>query len=473
MPRNSPAASSLLRPLLVLLLLFPGPLTGAQEPDLSGGPGGSFPDMAGPAAGEPDPEETGVPAPGFVEPPAEEPLPPPRWFRSNAAGMALEETPSRLAALRNEYALGLDYLPPGGLPEVLASRYEAPWRVEVRILYKEGRETRRQWIFRDAGGAARLVAVFDQDLLNPPGAEPLSSAEPVADPAAEPSAVPETEPEAGDEAPVEAAEAAEAGDEEAGIGEAVETAGEAPGERPPALTGFIEMYNEEGQIITEHLFREEGEESITGFFYHRGRLIRAELRRKDPAGDGETVPVYTDQYRYNRAASLRAVERTYHQGAEAASPVSLRFPHMVLNAAADKDFVPPPASFLSSFPEEYFIGEGYRVVYTTDSRGRVLTETRQDDNGTVILELINTWAGDRLSSVRLKAGDDERLTEYEYDSQGDRIIERNYRRGILERLVRTSGDREVEELYMNGVVILRAIWEEGRKISEERVRSGP
>jgi hypothetical protein len=484
--------------------------------------------MEGPAAAELNMEETGIPAPGFVEPPAAEPLPPSRWFRSNAAGMALEESPSRLAALRNEYALGVDYLPPAGLPELLAPRYEAPWRVEVRILYKGGLETRRQWIFRDPAGTARLAAVFDQDLLNPPAAETPPPGEP--EPATEPAAAPETEaaaeaaavetepvteaavgaaeaepvteaaaaPEAepavetaapaepaaeaaaGDEAPPESAgaggetpDAAETADAAEDGGGAAETAEADEGERPPALTGFIELYNEEGQIIAEHLFREDGEEAITRFFYRGGRLIRAELGQKDQAGEGEQpIPVYTDQYRYNRAASLRAVERTYHRGAEAASPVSLRFPHMVLNAAADTDFVGPPATFVSGFPEEYLIGEGYRVVYTTDDRGRVLTETRQDDKGTVIAELVNTWTGNRLSSVRLKAGEDERLTEYEYNSRGDRIIERNYRRGVLERLVRTEGNRETEELYMNGAVILRAVWEDGRKISEERVRPG-
>jgi hypothetical protein len=143
---------------------------------------------------------------------------------------------------------------------------------------------------------------------------------------------------------------------------------------------------------------------------------------------------------------------------------------MVLNAAADKDFIRPNALYTADFPEDIFIGEGYRVVYTTDARGRILTETRQDDEGNILGELKNTWSGERLSSILLKTGDDERLTEYVYNNEGDRIIERNYRNGALERVVRVEGERDVEELYMNGEVILRAIWEAGRKISEERVR---
>jgi hypothetical protein len=33
-----------------------------------------------------------------------------------------------------------------------------------------------------------------------------------------------------------------------------------------------------------------------------------------------------------------------------------------------------------------------------------------------------------------------------------------------------NGSKETEELYMDGVMVIRAFWEEGRKISEERVR---
>jgi hypothetical protein len=72
--------------------------------------------------------------------------------------------------------------------------------------------------------------------------------------------------------------------------------------------------------------------------------------------------------------------------------------------------------------------------------------------------------------VHWKSGDDERLTEYEYDSAGDRMLERNFNRGILERTVRSTGNRDIEELYMNGRIVLRAVWEDGRKISEERIR---
>jgi hypothetical protein len=110
------------------------------------------------------------------------------------------------------------------------------------------------------------------------------------------------------------------------------------------------------------------------------------------------------------------------------------------------------------------------VFYVTDDRGRILTETRRNEEGEVIGELQNAWSGDRLTSVRWKAGDDERVTEFGYDGDGDRILERNINRGVLERVVRLAGNREIEEIYMDGKPVLRAVWENGRKISEEHIR---
>jgi len=60
-------------------------------------------------------------------------------------------------------------------------------------------------------------------------------------------------------------------------------------------------------------------------------------------------------------------------------------------------------------------------------------------------------------------------TEYDYNAAGEIIAQRDYNNGILERQVLIQGRREVEELYINGVIVLRAIWENGVKISEERI----
>ncbi|MDR0731249.1 MAG: hypothetical protein LBF63_06230, partial [Treponema sp.] len=85
------------------------------------------------------------------------------WYVSNAAGMALEQAGSRFAALRRPYSLLIEEPGSAGLPASLVPYYRESWTVERRTLYKDGEESRVQWIFRDGGGASRLVAVF-----NPP-----------------------------------------------------------------------------------------------------------------------------------------------------------------------------------------------------------------------------------------------------------------------------------------------------------------
>jgi antitoxin component YwqK of YwqJK toxin-antitoxin module len=115
--------------------------------------------------------------------------------------------------------------------------------------------------------------------------------------------------------------------------------------------------------------------------------------------------------------------------------------------------------------------EGLTINYNLDNRGRVLSETSRNEEGKTIGELRNSWSGNRLQIVTWKSGDDERRIEFEYDRDGNPLVERNFRKDVLERMVKTEGDNETEEIYMNGVLILRAYWENGLKISEEWVSS--
>jgi hypothetical protein len=357
------------------------------------------------------------------------------WYFSNAAGMALEPVLSRLAALRNKYALTIAVVSPEDLPETLRPYHEASWRIEARTLFENGEESRRQWIFLDGQGRTRLAAAF-----NPPVVEDA------------------------------VAEDAAAKDADAAAEAAVEIT--APAGKAPV--GFIEFYDAQNHITAEHQFSAEGDELIVRYIYNKGVLVRAETRRKvyDPSGEEMVQGLYTDYYRYSRSASLRAVERVYHEPAAADDAmVQLRFPHRILDSVAEKNFVGPGLAYSSEFFGDLFMDAGYRVLYTTDDRGRILTETRQDDEGKVIGELTNVWSANRLVSVTWKADGDDRCIEYEYDGGGDRIAERDYQKGILERTVRRENEREVEEIYMNGAVILRAVWENGRKISEDKVRS--
>jgi hypothetical protein len=430
----------LFRVLALGVLFFPGAVLSRGED----GPGG--PDPAGPGL----------------------------WYVSNGAGMALERAWSRLAALRNPYCLLVEERPPAGIPELLGSSYQEPWAVELRTLYKDGEESRRQWIFRDGEGLPRVVAVFEI---------PPAEAEPEAEGEAEGAVEPLAEGENGAEADGAAESLAE--------GEGAAEDAPPPGNRAP--TGFIELYGENGLISLDRQLSGEGDELVTGYTYNRvsrdrvsredsppGRelLIRADTWRIFPAGEGEEgrEDISTDYYRYTRNLSLRSIERVYHreapapEGEEGESRTTLRFPRRSLDSAAEEGFVSPALAYGSQFLDTVQSGVFHRVVYTTDERGRILEETRQDEEGNIITEIRNIWSGSHLSRVIVKTGEDERITEYEYNHDGDRIKEQNYYNGILERIVYFRGDLEDEELYMDGELILRSQWEGGRKLREERVR---
>jgi len=110
----------------------------------------------------------------------------------------------------------------------------------------------------------------------------------------------------------------------------------------------------------------------------------------------------------------------------------------------------------------------YHTENVTDERGRILTQTTYNNKGETVSVIKNTWTGERLASVTTTEGSIIKKTEYEYNASGGRTAQRDYNNGVLERQIITQGTREVEELYLNGVIVLRAVWENGVKISEER-----
>jgi antitoxin component YwqK of YwqJK toxin-antitoxin module len=379
----------------------------------------------------------------------------PGWHRSNAAGMALERSPSRFAALRNPYALLVEFLSEADIPGLLKPYYEAGFVIEGRTLYRDGRKERGQWIFRNGQGTTRLNAVFDES-----GEDTGDGAEA------------ETPPPAAATPPPESAGTSPS--EKTAATPPPEAAGTAPpGASPKGLAGFMELYDDEGLITAEHEFSRGDADTLISYFYHRGVLVRSETRERSRGGEtasgqaGERH-LFTDYYRYTRFGSLRAVERLYH---ERPDRVRLAFPRLAPGSAGkETGFVNPGLSYGTAFLEDLMIHPGYKVLYTADERGRITGETRQDEEGKTIGVLKNTWSGDRLSSVSWKAGEEERIVEFDYDEEGDRIAERNYRNGVMERTFLRQGERDVEELYLNGEVALRAVWEDGRKISEERTK---
>jgi hypothetical protein len=333
--------------------------------------------------------------------------------------MELEEIPSRFAALRNEYCLSVTGARRDEIPETLWTLYDPALSIEVRVLYENGGEMRRQWLFRDDRGVTRLNASGKGGLFG--------------------SLAKDNEPR----------------------------------------TGFIELFNNDRFITEEHQFAVDGSESVVRFFYNGGTLIRTESWTKDSSeGEAEAVPskenelalFLTDYYRYTRFHSLRAIERVYHSGG--AVPVKITFPSIVEGFSYGLEMPVSGAYYSSEFFQDLISSENtVRSIFSTDSRGRVLSEKRMDEDGNTIGEFVNIWSGNRLTSIEWKAAGDERRTEYEYDAAGNRISERDYRNAVLERSVRSQGaNREIEELYMNDTVVLRVVWEDNRKVSEERIR---
>ena len=408
-----------------------------------------------------------------------------RWYRSNSSGIALELIPSRLAALRNEYCLSIERADPYLIPEIIIPHYDNTFTAELRILYENREESRRQWIFRDNSGLVRLVASGSSGFFYP------------GKPAAE----------------ISSEDSLEISDEDSGE--------ETEKETEKAKSGFIEIRNSEGYIARELLYDEDLSEWEFLYLYEDSSLASAETWHRESPGqtrlnesennaaskveadeneimdaeqdEGETIAeenegeiqenpataekenapfvlICTDYYRYSRPGSLRAIERVL--SAEAGEKVRLPFPRLGPGTSQPGEIITPRITFVPEFLSGAYTNIGERASFTIDSRGRILTEVWRDEDGEVLGVIMNTWDGDRLGSVLWRSGDQTLLVEYEYDNDGDRIAERNFAQGVLERSVTSRNGREIEEIYIEGKLMLRAIWEKGIKISEERITTG-
>ena len=370
------------------------------------------------------------------------------WYRSNSSSMLLERLPSQSQAILHEYYLSVRRVFPRELPELLRPHYNPAFFIELHTLFEEGEEYRRQWVFRDYTGAVRLTAsgrggLFDEEI----------------------------------------------------------TEGE-------ARTGFIEVRDIAGAIIWERRFYEDLSEWEFRFNYRNNVLLSVESWYKEPPvpitiegneeiEDGEEteedyensqeaepasatqvivimtepvfVPAATDHYRYSRFGSLRAIDRVIHRGA--GEFFRLSFPRLGPDIFPDRNITVAGIAYTPQFVTPAFSDE-IHISYTLDARARVLNEVWRDEEGNILGEIRYTWSGDRLQTVLWKSSNEERLVEYEYNEKGDRIEERNYRQGVLERRVIIQGNRETEEVFMDGRLILRAFWEDGLRVSEERISPG-
>jgi hypothetical protein len=235
--------------------------------------------------------------------------------------------------------------------------------------------------------------------------------------------------------------------------------------------GFVEIFNENSFLTAEYRFFENGRKNRTAYEFRNNLIISAALlvweREKN-----DFVIAYRDFYRYNRSSSLRSVERVFYRDMRMLDdPVITAFPRHIMDAIRASFLSEQRLNLYPDFFGDVFLHIASKVVYENDQRGRAVRQTLYDDNEEVVWVINNIWSGDRIISTTKTEGDTVLTAEYEYDASGDRILERNLRNGSIERIVRTENNIDVEELYFNNVLVLRAVWEDGIKVSESRIRN--
>jgi hypothetical protein len=243
--------------------------------------------------------------------------------------------------------------------------------------------------------------------------------------------------------------------------------------KSPEGAGFAEIYNERGLLTEESRFdapaeeeNEEGELVVT----EPPPLVVTYTYREDFL-TGAKSDEWADVYRYARNNQIRVIERTYFETkyrARVTLPRTIK--DISFNDANSGFFVSPVSSYSSVFLQDVLLDTGTNTVYALDDKGRILTETRRDADGKIQGTLTNVWDETRIRSVVWEGGGDTRRVDYTYDNDGNRVNEKNYRNGTLERDVEVSGDEEVETLYFRGEAVLRAVWQNGRKIEEKSLR---
>jgi hypothetical protein len=245
--------------------------------------------------------------------------------------------------------------------------------------------------------------------------------------------------------------------------------------KSPEGAGFTEVYNEQGLLIEESRFdapaEEEDEEGALVFV--ESEPVTITYRYLEDFLTGAKSGEWSDVYRYARNNQLRAIDRTY-TAAKTRTRVDL--PRTIKDLSFEGSFfVSPSSAYTSAFLQDVLLDTGTNTTYTLNEKGRILTETRHDEEGEVSGTLTNVWDDDRITSVVWEHQGDKRRVDYRYNDDGELTSEKNYRNETLEREVEINHDgdtdEEIETLYLNGQPALRAVWQDGRKIKEESLRN--
>ena len=384
------------------------------------------------------------------------PKEPARWFKSNSGGLAIKEIKSRIIALRNEYALSIESASPDEMPDYVHEFYKEEYRIERRTLYKNAKQNRVQWLFRDDNNKIKLIAVIFVSL--------------------EEKVVTVIKRDTEEEQAAEIAEAAESeGNEDSNENtakEGVVNVNETRVELIERKTGFIEIYDSEANLLTEYTYYKNGDINRIDFEYNNNMLINAASFSSQQEDEGNYKKTFTDFYWYNRSLALRSIERIFHIDIQAKNDdiTKISFPRNIRNMSNNDLLINERLNLYPAFFGEVYIEGDSKMVYDIDNRGRVLKQTLVSKEEEVIWTITNTWYNNRIILTEKIEGEIKLTAEYNYNSAGDKILEKNFNNGVLERTVVADGSLEIEELYFENVVILRAVWEEGIKISETRVK---
>ena len=410
------------------------------------------------------------------------PVNPVRWFRSNAGGMAIEELGTRFVALRHEFALAIDIENYGEIPDRLWPYYTSRYSPEIRTLYKNGEIIRTQWIFRDENRNTRVNAVFiepkeeKQETVEPPAQDnrPSDSEQETEsnEQVTENEQAAESEQEAVEPDVSSITVQSEQTSDSEQITENNQTGEPEPEKKAPVqIAGFIEIFDENSFLTSEIRFYEDGRQNKIEYESSNNLIISASFHDWDD-DTRNFILSYTDYYRYNRSLSLRSVERVFYKDNEMTDdiPVIVAFPRRIMEIINENIFTVQRQNLHPDFFGDMFVFAESKMVYQTDERGRIISQTLYNEDDDIIWIIRNTWTNDRITTSVKTEGDTVLRVEYVYAGNGDRLVERNFRNGNLERVVRTENKTDIEELYFNNVLVLQAVWVDGRKISETRVR---
>ena len=231
------------------------------------------------------------------------PKEPARWFKSNSGGLAIREIKSRIIALRNEYALSIESASPDEMPDYVHEFYKEEYRIERRILYKNAKQNRVQWLFRDANNKIKLIAVIFESLEE--RVVTVINRDTEEEQAAEVTEI------------TEAAEVTEAKEDEDSnditVEEEIVKVKETRIELVERKTGFIEIYDDEANLSTEYTYYKNGDINRIDFEYNNNLLIIAASFYSQQEDEGNYIKTFTDFYWYNRSLALRSIERIFHK----------------------------------------------------------------------------------------------------------------------------------------------------------------